>query len=463
MADSTIEANQLANLRPEFARAYQTAIQAERKPIQNLEERKDKIQQKVNLLNDLVAKTDGLRQVLPGLGTPFAMREIAFTSDDPKTVTGSADKSVAEPGKHNIEVLQLASGPSALTNRFPDRDETRIGSGYLTFTDKEGEEKEVFIDYDNSTLDGIARSINEAGLGIKAVVTNDVSDPENSYRIILSSPQVGAKNDVQYPEFYFTGGEQDFFIEEKKDAENAIVRYRGIQVESSTNEINDLIPGATVSIKGLTDPGKPTTISIEQDIPQTTVKVKDLIEKTNAILGFIQEQNTMDEKTDTSRTLGGNYSLRVAEERIRSSLRQNFLGQPGRSIQSLGDIGIQITRKGVLSFDEKKFTSALEAHFDEVVDLVSGDGVSYGVIPRLGSALKSLTESSTGLFSSQRKNLTNQIDGIDRNIERTEKAVEGKAAALKNTLSRAQAAIQAMQSQGGAIAQGAQSGIPGVG
>lgn len=462
MADSTIEANQLANLRPEFARAYQATIQAERKPIENLEQRKEKLQEKVNLLSDLVSKTEDLRQALPGLGTPFAMREVAFTSDDPKSVTGSADKSIALPGKHNIEVLQLASGPSALTNRFPDPDETRIGSGYMTFTTQDGETKEVFIDYDNSTLEGIARSINEAGLGIKAVVTNDVSDPENSYRLILSSPEVGAKNDVQYPEFYFAGGEEDFFIEEKKDAENAIVRYRGIQIESSTNEINDLIPGATLSIKGLTESGRPTTVSIEQDIPKTVVKVKDLVEKTNSILGFIQQQNTMDEKTDTSRTLGGNYSLRVAEERIRSALRENFLEQRGKGVQSLADIGIQLNRKGTLQFDEKKFEAALEKNFDAVVDLVSGDGVSYGVIPKLNRALGSLTESSTGLFSSQKKNFMGQIDGIDRNIQRTEKSVEAKAQTLKSTLSRAQAAIQAMQSQGSAIAQGANQSIPGM-
>ena len=460
MADSTIEANQLANMRPEFARAYQATIQAERKPIENLEQRKEKIQEKVSLLNDLVTKVDGLKQLLPGLGTPFAMREVAFASDDPRTVTGSADKSIAEPGKHNIEVLQLASGPSALTNRFPDPNETRIGSGYMTFTTQDGETKEVFIDYDNSTLEGIARSINEASLGIKAIVTNDVSDPENSYRIILSSPQEGAKNDVNYPEFYFTGGEEDFFIEEKKDAENAVIRYRGIQIQSSNNEVNDLIPGVTISIKGLTESGKPTTVSIEQDIPQTTIKMKDLVDKTNSILGFIQEQNTMDEKTDTSRTLGGNYSLRVTEDRIRSALRENFLGQKGRGVQSLADVGIQSTRNGTLQFDEKKFAAALEKDFDSVVDLVSGDGVTYGVIPKLNRALTSLTESSTGLLSSQRKNFVGQIDGIDRNISRTEKSVEIKAQNLKNTLSRAQAAIQAMQSQGSAIAGGANQMLP---
>ena len=462
MADLSIDSNQVSGLSPEFARAYQTSVQAERKPIESLEKQKEKLQEKSNLLSDLVSRADGLRQILPGLGTPFAMREISFTSDDPKVVTGSADKSIAEVGKHDLEVIQLASGPSALSNRFTDSNETHIGTGYLTFTTKSGEIKEIFVDYDNSTLEGIARSINEAKMGVTASVINDVSDPENGYRLLLSSSQVGSANDVEYPEFYFSGGDEDFFIEEKKDAGNAIVKYRGIQVESPSNEIKDLIPGAILNIKGITDPGKPTTITLEQDVPQTTVKVKDLVEKTNQILGFIQEQNSLDEKTDTSRTLGGDYSLRVAEDRIRASLRENFLGREGKTIKALSDIGIQMTRKGTLNFDEKKFTAVLEKNFDEVVDLLSGDGATYGVIPKLGRAVASMTTPGTGLISSQKKNYDNQITSLDKNITRTEKNVETKAKALRESLSRAQAAVQAIQSQSGGIVGGIGGGIPGA-
>jgi len=460
--DLPIDTNSVSGLSPEFAKAYQTSIQAERKPIQALEQRKEKLQEKTNLLNDLISKTDGLRQILPGLGTPFAMRELSFNSDDPKVITGSADKSIAEPGKHDIEVLSLASGPSALTNSFPDPNETRIGTGYLTFSTKNGETKEVFIDYENSTLEGIATSINAAKMGLTASVVNDVSDPENPYRILVSSSQVGAQSDVEYPEFYFTGGEEDFFISEKKDAGNAVLKYRGIQVESPSNELKDLIPGAVINLKGVTEPGRPTTITIEQDIPQTTVKVKDLVDKTNQILGFIQQQSTMDEKTDTSRTLGGEYSIRMAEERIRSALRENLIGKEGTAIQALSDVGIQMTRKGTLNFDEKKFTAALEKNFDEVVFLLTGDGQTTGVIPKLSRAIASLSASGSGLLSGQKKNFENQIQGIDKNIQRTEKAIEAKAQTLKNTLSRAQAAIQALQSQGGAIAGGIPTNLPGV-
>lgn len=74
MPEINADKNPVAGLAPEFARAYQAAVQADRKPVENLEQRREKLQEKVNLLSDLVSKADGLRQILPGLGTPFAMR-----------------------------------------------------------------------------------------------------------------------------------------------------------------------------------------------------------------------------------------------------------------------------------------------------------------------------------------------------------------------------------------------------
>ncbi|NBT59964.1 hypothetical protein EBT16_14405, partial [bacterium] len=87
---------------------------------------------------------------------------------------------------------------------------------------------------------------------------------------------------------------------------------------------------------------------------------------------------------------------------------------------------------------------------------------SFGVIPKLGRALASLSAPGTGLLSGQKKNYDNQISTIDKNIDRTEKVVSAKAQSLKDSLSKAQAAIQAIQTQGGAIANSVPSAIPGA-
>lgn len=441
----------ISNLSPDFQKAFQTAITMERRPIQQLETRKEGIQQKVQVMDELVGKVEGLRKLLPTMNSPVAIRELALNTDDPKVITGTADKSLAEPGKHSLEVIQLASSASALSNGFTDKDETRIGTGYLVFETVSGEEKEVFIDYENSTLEAIATTINKAHTGMRAAVITDSSDSEAPYKLMLYADSYGAASDVQFPEFYFAGGEEDFYLDSERDAQNAIINYQGYQIESATNEIKDLIPGATLNLKGITDPGKPATVTIEQDIPKTVVKVKDLVEKLNQTFSFLQQnQAQLGDKVPSNKPLAGDYGIRMTEDRLRNALRENFLLEEDstRVIRSLTDLGIQFQKNGTLAFDEKRLEHALSANFEETIDLLAGDSQNYGVITKLSQALTSIGGGNRGMITSERQNYVNQLQTLDRKIEEREKRLEAKAESLKNQLAKAQSALNSIQSQG---------------
>lgn len=448
----------IANLSPDLQRAFVSAVNAERKPIENLNKQKGNLDAKLNLLNDVIGKVDGVRSLMPNLNSPIAIRELAFQSSDERVLTGTVDKNLAQPGKHEIEVLQLASSASAITNGFESRDST-VGVGYFSFTTASGEVKEVFIDDESATLDGVAKAINRSGMGIKAAVVNDQTDPEAPFRLVLTAEGTGTDKAVEFPDFYFAESEEDFYIESERPAQNGIIRYEGHELQIPSNDLNDIIPGVTVNLKGITDPGRPSTVTINQDIPRTTVKMKDLVDKVNQVFTFIQGQNKMDEKTDTTKTLGGDYSLRVSEQRLRNALSQNFLfSEGGRAIRTLADIGIEFQKTGTLSFDEKKFQAKLNANYDEVVELLVGDGLTVGIMPALDRALSSLSNSNDGVLSNQKKSETTKVERLNQEIDRREKNAERKADELKLKLSKAQTAISKMQQQGASIAQNAAPG-----
>ncbi len=456
----------ISNLSPELQRAFQAATKAERKPIEKIEERRGVVQEKVKLLDDVIGRVEGVRALIPDLNSPLALREIMFSSGDDKVLTGTADRNQAEPGKHSLEVLQLAKSASALSNRFADQNETKIGSGYFTFSTADGDTKDIYIDNESSTLTGIARIINDSGMGVKANVVRDEADPELPYRLIINSDKTGVSGEVEFPEFYFVDGESDFFVEEQKPATNAMFRYQGFDIESPTNEVKDLIKGVTLDLKGISNEGRPVTVSIEQDLPKTTFKVKNLVDNLNHVFSFIQEQNTMDENTKSAKTLGGDYGIRMAEDRIKTALRENFLFAEGASVQSLMDIGIQFDKKGMLNFDEKKFQFALTNNFDGVCNLLAGDGKSFGVIPKLNQAIKSITGGNEALLTGQKKNYTQQVNKMSADVAAKEKRSEDKLVSLKDKLARAQAAISKMQGQtnyftsGQAMAAAGGGGMP---
>ncbi len=451
----------ISNLSPEMQRIFTATIKAESKPIQTAEERKGHIEEKLKLVNTALSKVEEVKKLLPNMNTPLAMREFMVNSTDDKVAIGTADKNLAQRGEHSLEIFQLAAPPAALSNRFPDKTEARIGSGYFIFKTADGEDKEVYIDNENSSLEGIARIINSAGVGMRASVVNDQSDSENPFRLLLTGAKSGSDQTVEYPEFYFADGDTEFTIEEERPATNARVRYQGFELESPTNTLKDLIAGVSIDLKGLSEPGKPLTLTVEQDIPKTVVKMKDIVTAVNGILGFIQEQNKMDAKTQGYKTLGGDYGIRMTEQRLRSVLQQNFSGSFNNSskVRILSDMGVEFKKDGLLAFDEKKFTNALSANFDETVNLLAGDGLRPGLITQLGSVLSSLTVPGTGLLSNERTTYQERVNRMNEDIKKKEERLEKKADTLKDKLAKMQGAFSKLQAQQGAVnAMGAGGG-----
>lgn len=450
----------ISNLSPELQRIFAASMKAETKPIQTATERKGNVEEKLKLVTTVLGKVDEVKKLLPNMNSPLAIRELNVNSTDDKIATGTADKALAEVGEHTLEVLQLASNATALSNRFPDKDKTRIGTGYFTFNGPDGETKEVYVDNENATLEGVARLINSADVGMKASVVNDQADADSPYRLILTASGYGKDQNVEYPEFYFIDGDEDFFIEEEKAAGNAKIRYQGFELEAPANELKDLIAGVTLNLKGTTPEGKPLSVAIEQDVPKTTVKMKDIVGAINGVLGFIQEQNKMDAQTPGAKTLGGDYSIRTAEQRLRSVIQQNFTGSfdgPSK-IKILADMGIEFKKDGLLNFDEKKFGNALTANFEQTVKLLTGDANRPGFMTQLGSVLSSLTTPGTGVLINQKMTYQERVQRMDQDIQRKEKALEKKGELLKDKLAKIQGAFAKMQSQ-----QGAVSGVGGGG
>jgi flagellar hook-associated protein 2 len=465
-----INFDSIANLSPEMQRIFVASMKAETKPIQTAQERKGNVEEKLKLVTSVLGKVEDVRKLIPGLNSPLAIKELNVATTDDKVAVGSADKAIADVGEHSLEVMQLASAPTAMTNRFPDKNETRVGTGYFTFKDPDGDTKEVFIDNDNATLEGISRAINTSGVGMKASVVNDQSDPENPYRLVLTGAGYGSEKNVEYPEFYFIDGDSEFFIEEEKAASNAKIKYQGFELESPTNELKELINGVTINLKGTTDMGKPLGISVEQDIDKTGVKMKEIVTAVNGVLSFIQEQNKMDAKTPGQKTLGGDYGIRLAEQRLREVLQQNFSRLGGQKIKIMSDMGIEFQKDGLLKFDEKKFHNALDGNFDETIHVLTGDPGRPGLMQNLGGVLTSLSASGSGVLANEKATFTERVSRMNQDIDRKEKSLEKKADMLKDKLAKIQGAFSKMQSQqgqfaglGASMGPGGGGGAPGAG
>lgn len=428
-----------------------------------MEARKSKFTDKQGLVKQLTTLVENMRgEILKNKGER-SLRELAVNLGGHKHIAVTADKNVALPGKHSLEVLELAQKASAMTNGVEDKDNTYVGVGYIRAEMSNGETKEIYIDEEHATLTGIAKLINgNPELKMQAVVVNDGKDADYPFRLMVSLEGTGDENSAHFPYLYLVDGEVDLEFEGERQARDAKIKLDGFEMEVPSNHITDLIPGVTIDLKKA-KPGEEVQIEITEDLKKIGGKVTSLIDNINAVLKFIKEQNTLSEKSDTSRTLGGDSLLTSIEGRLRSTIFMSFQTDAGP--MRIGDLGITFQRDGLLKFDEAKFEAAMSKDYKSVAQALVGKydaetGKSNGFIDKLEETSKVLLSPPGGALPNRKGGLQSQIDQIDRQIANRQRMIARKEEVLKAKFARLEETISRIKGSGAGLAGFAQAAGP---
>ncbi len=433
---------------------------SERIPIQSMEAKKSNIDAKLSLVGDLETRLrkvgDSMKDII-GIGG-FQDYSLDFSRDG--ILSGAIDPTQAQTGSWSLEVLKMPKNAGRMTNGFPDRDRTQVGVGYLKFETPEGEH-EVYINDSNNTLNGIVKAINDADIGIQANVIKDSDDGDYPHKIILSSEKYGDENDVVFPTVYLLDGDHDFYFDKERTAENGKIKLNGFEVEINSRELNDIVPGVNLNLMSA-EPGREVTVTVNEDYDTIKGKMDEFVSSLNSVLGFIQTQNTMDETTDTSKTLGGDSMLRSVEMRLRSLIQSGSYSS-GPGINRLAQLGVQFNRNGTLDFDKDKFNKAVQTQPKEVVRFLRGDGnQNSGFINQVKSFVQTTVNGAFGVIGNRKSGLQTQIRRIDQNIDNKERLLARKEVNLRRKFSRLEEQMGRLQAQGGAVSAALGGGGGGI-
>lgn len=419
-----------------------------------METRKAKFKTKQELIGQLSQLMQNVKKDLMANGSARSLRELKVETNN-DLVDVNVDKNVANPGSYQFEVVSLAQKSSALTNGFEDPDESYVGVGFIQYTLPNGEEQEVYVDSESASLNGIAKLINrDSKNGMHATVINDGTGSDRPYKLLISLEATGDDNQATFPYFYFVDGDDDLYINEERPAKDAVIKIDGFEVEVPENQVKDLLPGMTVDLKKA-KPGEEFSIQVGEDKEAVTGKVSGLIETINQVLTFIKEQNTMDENTDTSQTLGGDIILQTIESRIRRAIFQDV--ETSKGFRRLSDLGISFQRDGLLGFDDKRFQTMASKDFGALAEILTGhireDGTkSNGFIDNFRDFVDTALKFPDGVLTTRKKSMQTQIDQVDRRISQRERMIAQKEKNLKDKFARLEGTISKIQSQGAGVA-----------
>ncbi|GAB1411166.1 hypothetical protein MASR1M90_23200 [Desulfovibrionales bacterium] len=151
-------------------------------------------------------------------------------------------------------------------------------------------------------------------------------------------------------------------------------------IERSTNTISDVVSGVTMN---LLKAGESTTLNMAMDSGAITEKARLFVDEVNTVLTVIRNQTKVDSVGSkiTGSILTGNYGLQMIQQNLKKILAQRGIGfdYDTDPLLSLASVGITTDSAqgsptfGLLTFDEKAFSSALNTSPDAVARLFSAD------------------------------------------------------------------------------------------
>lgn len=431
----------------------ETIMEAERIPVKQMEAKKTVEDGKLNLVNDLETKINDISKNLSELVGVRGFMNNKLVSGDPNVIDGAVDPDTAVTGQWQVEVMQLAQKPGAVSNGFPDRDRSEIGIGYLKFKTSNGM-KEVYIGGDGkgATLDGVADAINRANVGVRATILNDRKDKSNPFKLLVTGMATGEDKQVNFPVVYMLDGDQDFYFDYSKPSQNAKIKVDGFEFEVPDNQIKDVIPGMTLSLKSAS-PGREVMISVKEDHDVISGKIKSFVDAYNGVLGFIQSQNRLQKNKEGKEGLGpmgGDGLLRSVESGLRNLVINPQYGVTG-NVKRLGELGIEFNRNGTLNFNQEKFQAQLSKDPGSVAAFLRGDGFNVGFVPAVKREVSNMLNSAFGPIAVRKRGLQEKIQNINNRIEMQEKSLEKKEESLRKKFADLESKMSKLQMQGAAV------------
>jgi len=440
----------------------QQIVEAEKVPLKKMEVRKQKTENKKKLLDDLMKRVENLRGSVYANKSDKSFKEFQVNISG-EGITATVDKNIVSPGSYQIEVLQLAQKSSAISNGVEDKDKTYVGVGYLQYELPDGSSKEVYIDQEHSSLTGIAKLINnDTENGMTANVINSGDGSDNPWKILIALSDTGDGNKASFPNLYLVDGEVDIWFDGEREAKDAKIKLDGFEIEIPGNKTSDLIAGVTIDLKKA-QVGDEMTLEIKEDTAKMADKIDELVANINQVIGFIKEQNALDETTDTSQTLGGDITLQTLESKIRSTIFQTVNTEFGA--RRIGDLGLTFQRDGTLKLEKEKFQGALDDNVKLVSQVINGrfsieGGKVNGFIDYLDQLVNDSLKRPNGVLASRKQGLDSIIRQIDSRIDTKQKQIERKEEFLKMKFARLEETISRIKTQGSGLAGFGGGGSP---
>lgn len=355
-------------------------------------------------LSTLQGALETLKKVAdnPGLKTTVPEKAGFTASIVTDTTTG---KTTAAAGNYNVEVLSLAQSQKLASPAFKDGDITASGTLEISWGD---ESLKVEIE-PGSSLSTIANTINATAKG-KGVTATVVTSNEGQH-LVFNAINSGTEGALTVSASGGDGGLEALTwdgstggLRETVVATDAVVRVDGFERRSSSNTIEDIVPGVSLTVTKA-EPGTTQILSVAQDTTALKNALQTFITAYNGSASVLKTTSAYNAETKKGAVLTGDAMVRGLQSQLRAQVSGN--------LTELRQLGVNINKDGTLSLDSANFDKAMAANA-EAASKVLGKDSPLGL--ELTTLLKSNVD-STGALTLRTDSLNKQIKKLETELD----------------------------------------------
>ena len=265
------------------------------------------------------------------------------------------------------------------------------------------------------------------------------------YKLVLKSTDTGANNAITVTSTGITNGTTDLGLTNIQPAGDLDATFNGVQITRTTNTVDDLITGVTITANDKVN----SNISITQDTSAISDSISSFVTKYNDLMSNLNESTKYDTETKAAGTFQGTSEIKSLKSDV-----SKYLLSIDSSGRSLSDYGVSLNDAGTLEFDKSTFDSKMQSDSSGVENFFRGDSTTDGFFTNYNSMLSNYIDSSSGILTRYNTELSDEKKTLDESkitatarLDTKYATMVKKFAAYDSIISQLNASFQSLSMQ----------------
>lgn len=363
---------------------------------------------------DLQVKVNELREAVKAFDlfstSNNAFEQISATTTGTSAVFDAADVGSLKEGIYNVEVTALSQKDIWQSDGYTQvQAEAALAiSGSLNLSGPSGATLNI-AEVNGMTLQEIADQINTSTFATASV--EQTGDDE--YKLVIKSAEPGTANALTITGTSQLATDYNDLTDTDGDGNPDNHPLAAQNLEMTVDGIDYNVSSSNITIDGnlkitATELGS-STLSITKDDSSIAPLLETMVEKYNAVVGFISN-----ELYDTESPIEDKSSIRD----LLSNIKNMFFTEYGPNDATAVDFGFEFDKNGLLSLNTDVLGEALTSDYDSVKDFFLGVAEDKG----FGTSLKEYIDdinSYDGLFTTYQNNMVSRKESLEEEKEDT--------------------------------------------